>query len=227
MFEYRIKINKNLLATMFIGGEKGVIVFASGLPQYVQKQHSFVSQILKAGYSLCIPKYYGTWESSGRFSVKSSTKALRQTLDLIKKGECKELYDKNIIKWNTNKIILLGYSFGARPALQCDTKDIFATLLICPFISSKLQTNGENISKTLEFIKESYPYVYRFNPKIILNELSNPKLPDKKENLIIIKGLLDKSITDETYEFLTKKYKVKPILENMGHSVNFKESYFN
>lgn len=152
MIEYRIKINENLLAIFFISDEnKGTVVYASGVPQYVQKQHSFVSQILEAGYSLCIPKYYGTWESSGEFSVENSIKALQETISLIKTGKCKELYADNTITWNKEKIILLGYSFGALPALKCNTEDIYGTILVCPFISSKFQKGGEDVNETLIF----------------------------------------------------------------------------
>lgn len=228
MIEYRIKINKDLLATMFIGGNKGLVVYASGLPQYAQKQHAFVSQILEAGYSLCIPRYYGTWESEGEFNVSSSVKTLEETLDFVKNGECNELYSGNTIKWSVNKIILLGYSFGALPALKCNTDNIFGTLLVCPFISSKFQTGGEDINTTLEFIKSAYPRVYKFDLETILNEFRDTsELPEKKEKMVVVRGLADKAITDETYDFLASKYGTKPLLEDMGHSVIFKASYFD
>ena len=227
MIEYRIKINKEILATFFMGGDKGTVIFASGLPQYVQKQHSFVSQIVEAGYSLCIPKYYGTWESLGDFSLDTSTQTLEETVDFVKKGECEELFSGGIIKWNTNKIILMGYSFGALPTLQCKADDVFATLLVCPFISSSLQSEGEDINNTLEFIKKAYPNVYRFNLEKFLEDLKDPFLPNIKNKLIIIKGMFDKVIPDETYNFLSSKYKIEPIVEDIGHTVMFKESYFS
>lgn len=226
MIEYRLKINKELLATFFAGGDKGTVVFASGLPQYVQKQHPFVSQIIEAGYSLCIPKYYGTWESSGEFSVESSTKTLEDTVDFIKKGEAEELFSGDSIKWNTNKIVLMGYSFGALPALQCRSDDIFATLLVCPFVSSLFQNTGENIDNTLEFVKKAYPNVYNFNTDKFSEALKDPFLPNIKNRLIVVRGTFDKVITDETYSFLSDKYKIQPIVEDIGHTVIFKESYF-
>lgn len=227
MTEYRVKINNNLFATLFIGGDKGLVVYAAGLPQYVQKHHSFVSQILEAGYSLCVPRYYGTWESSGEFSVKESIKTLRETLDFVKAGQCKELFADKVITWNTSKIILLGYSFGALPAIRCNTDDIYGTILVCPFLSSKFQSGGENINDSLDFLKKGYPNVYRFDKNVVKNEFDELEFPKKQTKLVVIEGILDKSITKETYKFIKNTYGVESIKEEIGHSVIFKDDYLN
>ena len=64
MREYRIK-QQNMIVSVFLGGSKGNIIYASGLPQYLDKNHPLVQQSVKLGYNLFIPKYPGSYETDG------------------------------------------------------------------------------------------------------------------------------------------------------------------
>ena len=69
MREYRVKC-QNIIISIFLGGNKGNIIYASGLPQYLDKNHPLVQQALRLGYNLFIPKYPGSYESSGFLNIE-------------------------------------------------------------------------------------------------------------------------------------------------------------
>ena len=216
------------MISAWLNGGDGSIILAPGLPQYIDKYHPLVKQAEKLGVNLFIPKYSGTYESNGEFSLKNSIKTLEQVIKLIKKGTAKELYANKEIKWKTNNINLIGFSFGALPSVLQKIK-IKKTILVCPFIFSEFHLGrkclGEDVSKTFSFLERAYTNLYRINSKNLLKELANIKVSCKKERLIFIFGQEDSVIPKE------EGHKIKECFPNSkiffkegGHSVMIEDS---
>ena len=69
MIEYRF-IKDNVLIKAFLpkGGRRNII-YAPGLPQYIDKRHELVQQFTALGCNLFVPVYTGTYESDGNFTL--------------------------------------------------------------------------------------------------------------------------------------------------------------
>jgi len=220
MIEFKIKIDEVMIG-VYLNGNKGNIIFASGIPQYLDKYHPFVQQITRLGYNLFIPRYKGTYESNGQFNIKNSKDSIKLAIKLAKKGEGIELFANNKLKWSKENNYLIGFSYGALPALLQEEK-VNKTILICPFISLLYHlpdSNGEDISQTFSFLERAYPNLYRFKSEDVLNDLQNIPLPKEKQNLIIIKGNNDKSIPKEELNYLKEKYNPLIYSKEGKHSV--------
>lgn len=223
--ELRIK-EQGVMISLWLNdpnGEKGSIVLAPGLPQYIDKYHPLVKQAERLGLNLFVIKYRGSHESDGYFSLKESIKTIEISLKLINKGEARDLYANQEIRWDTKNIILLGFSYGALPSVLQKGK-IEKRILICPFIFPQFHVGkkciGENIAKTLDFLEEAYKNIYRIDSKKFLTELASLKIFPKKERMTIVFGKDDKSIPFKEVEKIEKYYKNSDIiLKEGGHSI--------
>lgn len=228
MREYRIK-QQNMIVSVFLGGSKGNIIYASGLPQYLDKNHPLVQQSVKLGYNLFIPKYPGSYESSGFLTIDGCVKALENTQKIVRRGYAKELFSEQKITWDPTKIFILGFSFGGLPALLSKNSNVDKKALVCPFISLSFHdnnTNGESLSSTLDFIKRAYPHVYRFDKDRLLKSIKDVTLPARSENLIIVEAIDDQSISKEEIDFLTTKYHCQVFKKSGSHSINMPDELF-
>lgn len=226
--ELRIK-TKGIMISSWINGNKGNIILAPGLPQYIDKYHPLVKQAERLGLNLFVPKYCGTYESDGKFSVKNSIKTIEATVKLVKTGKAKELYANEEIKWNTKNTILMGFSFGALPSIL-QKKIVEKIVLICPFLFSEFHIGkkclGEDISKTFQFLERAYTNIYRINSKNLIKELANTKVPVKKEKMIFIFGKDDIVIPEEEKSKIKDYYKNSKIfLKEGGHSVSMEDNF--
>ncbi|MDD4984039.1 MAG: alpha/beta hydrolase [Candidatus ainarchaeum sp.] len=220
MVEFRI-IEKDILMSIWLNGNKGNVVVAPGMPQYFDKYHPLVEQLARLGYNLFIPRYPGTWESNGVFNIKNSTKSIEQAIRLVKKGQAKELYANKKITWARNPVFLLGFSYGALPAILQSVK-VNRTILICPFIDPAQHINnkkGENIQKTFEFLQRAYPQVYRIDAKRTVADLKKVKLPQTKTNLFLVVAKEDPAILKEEIDAIIGKYSPQIVTKSGGHSI--------
>ena len=229
MIEYRTKIEDTFLGIWF-GGDNGNIVLGCGLPQYIGKYHPIIAQIKRLGYNLFIPRYQGTFESGGDFNTMSSKQSIDNAIRLAQSGKTTELFGNSDITWNNNvPIYLLGYSYGALPALLSEIK-VDKTVLICPFVDIKYHvenTTGENLKQTFEFIERAYPNLYRLKADLVINDLASINLPDHKDNLTLVYASEDESIPKEEITNLSDKYSNIKIIEKGGkHSLEMNDELF-
>lgn len=228
MIEYRAKIGK-ILVGVWLNGNKGNIVLGCGLPQYLDKYHPFVIQMQRLGYNLFVPRYQGTFESEGEFTTQNSKETLENTIKFVKIGKTKELFSNSEIKWDNKKpLFLFGYSYGALPALLVGEK-VEKIILICPFVNIKYHlddSEGENIIETLKFLERAYSNLYRFKVDNIIKDILRVKLPDKRENLILITGKDDNLIPKQEIIELSQKYpKTQTITKDGGHSIRMDDEF--
>lgn len=229
MREHRIK-HQNIVISVFLGGNKGNIIYASGLPQYLDKNHPLVQQTIRLGYNLFIPKYPGSYESSGLLTIDGCVKALENAQDIVMRGYAKELFSGQKITWSLTKIFILGFSFGGLPTLLSKNDNLDKKVLVCPFTSLSFHdtnTKGENLSGTLDFIKRAYPHVYRFNKDKLLKSIEDATLPLRSKNLTIVEAINDQSIPKEEINSLVTKYHCQVFKKPGNHSIAMSDELFN
>lgn len=223
-----LKIRKKQISiSLWLNGENGNIILAPGLPQYIDKYHPFVRQAERLGLNLFVPKYIGTHESGGEFSLKNSVKTINDTIRLVESGNAIELYAKKRVNWKTKKTVLLGFSYGALPSVLA-SGDV-QRMMICPFLFPDFHVGagcaGENIVKTLKFLETAYKNIYRINTKYFLRELANLKINSKKERMVFIFGEEDESIPMAEVNKIKQYYKNSDIaFKKGGHSLSIDDN---
>ena len=221
--EYRLK-KDGLIISAYLNGSNSSLVIAPGLPQQITKYHPIVEQARNNNVNLFIPHYPGTYDSDGEFTIVSATKALEQTIELVKSGSANELYSYSKLTWGTDGVFVLGFSFGALPALLQESV-VDKTILLCPFVSLDFHLDNapyrtENIIHTLDFISRAYPNTYRFDKQKFIDGLRNVKYPNTKDNLVVVSKSDDTSIPREELDFIKKRYKCDSDELPGGHSLS-------
>lgn len=228
MIEYRTICN-NTTISIFLGGENGNIIFAPGLPQYIDKYHPLVQQIERLKYNLFVPHYPGTHDSGGELNIVGSANAIANTIQLVKKGYTNELFNDKKIAWKNTNFYALGFSFGALPLL-IQKEPIDKIAVICPFVSMEFHKNqdykSENISKTLDFLSRAYKNTYRFNKPKLLDELASTKLPKDDKNITVIFAEDDESIPFQEIQYLSQLYHCDIIKKPGTHSLKIDDEIF-
>ena len=224
--EYRFK-KDGLIISAYLNGSNNSLVIAPGLPQQITKYHPIVEQARKNNVNLFIPHYPGTYDSNGKLTVVSATKALEQTIELVESGSANELYSYSKLTWGTDGIFVLGFSFGALPALL-QKNVVNKTILLCPFVSFDFHLDNapyrtENINHTLDFLSRAYPNTYRFNKREFIDRLRRVKYPNTKDNLIVLSKSDDTSIPIEEVDFIKKRYKCDFYELPGGHSLSLND----
>jgi len=219
MIEYRTKIGK-VIVGCWINGKKGNNNLASGIPQFIEKYHPFLQMLSEKGYNLFVPRYEGSWESDGIMTLRSCVTTLRKTVQLVKKGSCRELYGNSEISLKNTDTSIVGFSFGALPALL--TKVPIKKILICPFAFSKYHlgsSQGEDIRKSLRFVAKAYGQAYRFKPSSLIGEFEKVKYPEQAFGpMVVIRGAYDESIPIIEVDELIRKYNAKVYVSETGHT---------
>ncbi len=225
MVEFRIK-QGNVMLGVYLNGDKGNVVFAGGMPQYLDKYHPFVEQMKRLGYNLFVPRYMGTYESSGEFNTENSVKSVESAIELAKSGEGVELFANSKLKWKNERTYLIGFSYGALPSLL-QNLDVDKTLLVCPFVLMQYHlpnSSGENVKDTFEFLQRAYPNCYRFNANDVVEDILKVELPKLKDNLIVIIGKNDNSIPKEEVNYIRNLYNIKSLEKDGGHSIKIDDT---
>lgn len=227
MRELKIKKSNIIISAWINKGDK-CIILAPGLPQYIDKYHPFVKQSIKLGYSLFVPRYIGSYESGGIFTIDNCVKTIEETVGVVRGGLAKELYANSSINWGKNKICVVGFSFGAMPVLLANIQ-VHKVVVVCPFINIKYHINssiGENLNHTLQFIKRGYKNLYRVDVKSFINDLKKIKLIKNQKDVVVIAGKKDLSIPKNEIEELCFLYKTKAIYKNTGHNLDIPNLFF-
>lgn len=222
MVEHRASKDK-LFVSFYLNGDN-TIILAGGVPSYVTKHHPIVQFCQEHKLNLFIPRYPGSFESEGDFSLAACTDVLEKTVSLVKAEQVKTLYQNKVTTWKAGKIVIIGFSFGALPALLADVQEA-STVLVCPFTNLKLNdTAGGGAREELHFIERAYPHVYRFKADTLLKEYEHIQYPPKKQ-FTLIAGKKDATLSKSEISFLQEKYHPDFIEFDSGHTLHL-ESVF-
>lgn len=102
---------------------KAVILFY-GLPRHYPLDYSnpAVRNFLEEGFIVFAPEYEGTFGSGEKFSCAGSLRSALETINLVKRGACKDFWSSKKLRWRVNEIVLAGASFGGAVALVAGAK---------------------------------------------------------------------------------------------------------
>ena len=140
------------------------VVFCAGIPG-ISSYPDIAERYAAAGYIFIHPKYVGSWESYGGFSVEGCKKTIIDFVAALRQKQVKTIFG-DIFNVVANKIYLLGHSFGGSVALSAgaELEDV-GIIALAPVIDYKKQGNGEYLEEKMDclgnFILAGFENVYR------------------------------------------------------------------
>ncbi len=160
------KINfKGILCDIYYPEERyegSLIIFCPGLPGS-WKYEKFANYFSSNGFIFLHPKYYGSWESTGKFSISECKKTIEILIDLDK-NKIKDIYGKTI-NLKINKVYLMGHSFGGSLSLALGAERFLAGIIslspIIDFESHNDSGNESDLKSTFEYICLGSPGLFR------------------------------------------------------------------
>jgi len=227
-----LRFNLNGLRGEFLipKGVNQVVIIADGFPSTPIKK-DFMRFLEDNGFASFYPRYYGTWESDGKFLEHSPVNDIVQLVDFLSSNrEIEDLYNQKKVPFKFDKIHIVGVSFGGSVALEltkCDNVNKIVSL--CPVIDYKSFANkkeGQSFKNLISFIKKGFGTAFCFDKKgvqkLSKGELVNPiEIPIKKFNkneVLIVHGSQDSIVAVEEVKKFAKKNNIKfKELSNKNH----------
>ena len=209
----------DFFVSFYLNGDKS-LVLANGIPSYITKHHPLVKFCEENKVNLFLPRYYGSFEANGKFSIKSCIKTIEKAMHFARSEKAIEIFNNKEISWNAGKIYLIGFSFGALPTLLSSVSEKNTEIiLICPFVNASINTNNKcGAEEEICYVEKAYPNLYRFKANILIKECKSVIYPKKRDFTLVI-GNKDSSISKEEIEFLKEKYQPKIIEFEGGHTI--------
>lgn len=206
---------------------KGNIVIAAGLPSYLTSKHESIKTLFGLGYNIFVPRYYGSWESTGKFSPQTSLKSISLCVDIVKSETASSLFSDSALTWSNENIIMLGFSYGATFAL-CQKNKVDKVVLVAPILPLTDKV-CKNINNEVACIKNAYPIVYTINLKDVALEMNNILIRNSKsittKEIIAVIGRKDKSMTAD-YTNKLSNYDIETINVDVGHTMDLEEGLY-
>ncbi len=217
--ENRTKIG-DLFVSFYLNGSSKNLILANGIPSYVTKHHPLVKFCQENKINLFIPRYYGSFESNGKFSLVNCIKTIEDTTKIVMYGKTIELFGEKEISWGCSEIFVLGFSFGALPVLNSKLPKKVIKILNSPFISLELnEENNGPAKEELYYVERAYPNLFRFKTEDLIKEYGEASYPDSEE-FALIQGKKDDTISKSEIDFILKKYSPRLISFEGGHTIS-------
>jgi esterase/lipase len=186
------------------------------------------------GYHVFVPRYRGSYQSSGSFLSKSPVDDIIMFARNLDKSFAKDLWDMKKKIFKINKKIIIASSFGGAIACGLIAKyPSFSHLILAAPIWDFAKHNENNDEQDLrhmaEFVKRAYKNCYRLNFNDIIKKLSKfkelspeyyyPKLKDFP--VLVFHDPNDKIVAfRHTKEMLPALNKATYIEHYLGHGLN-------
>ena len=212
--------HKKIIAESFYSEKNnGIgIIFCPGIPGK-SNYEDVVKKYVNDGFVFIQPKYIGSWESYGSFSVEKSRKTIIDFTNSLLKGETNTIFNESF-DVDINKIYLLGHSFGGSIALcagaESDVDGIIALAPVTDYKRQREESGGESLSWLYKFIKKGFENVYRgleknkweqfcktggsINASDYLNKLKNKRI-------LLMHGKKDKTVLSKQSKNFYEKLK--------------------
>ena len=194
MFALRTRIKKEIV-TEFLPPKvrsNKVIVLCGGLPGYPSRT-DLMFALAKRGYWVFVPRYRGSWESSGKLFAKSPHQDILDLIDQLPRG-FRDLGSDRIHKIRNPRVYLVGSSFGG-PAVLLASKDprVKKVLALSPVVDWRAENRDAPITQMGRSVATEFGEGYRVAPRgwerLGAGKLYNPALAlnliDGKKILII------------------------------------------
>lgn len=129
------------------------------------------------GYHVFVPRYRGTYQSSGKFLSKNPVEDMMTFVKGLDEGAVKGLWDGKKQSFRVNKKILISSGFGGAIALGVAAKSGMASHIIlqAPIWDFKVHNSAgdeQDIEKMSEFVKSAYKNCYRYTFKNFKKKMS-------------------------------------------------------
>ncbi len=216
------------------------IVFCMGLPSKSNFEE-LAKRYVDEGFIFIHPKYIGSWESYGNFSISSCKETIVSIIQGLKERKVKNIFGEEF-NLNIKDIFLLGHSFGGSVALSAGADlDIKGIIALSPVLDySKHVKNShykeEDLSGLYTFLKLGFENVYRNLKEDDWKNLCetggviNPiDYSDKLRNklILLIHGKNDSSVSSERskqfFNSLKNKNENSQFIETDNDHSNIKE----
>lgn len=220
--------NKGILTGVWLNGGEKNLIYACGLPQYITKYHPIVKLCQEFKVNLFVPRYRGSWESDGNFTITESIYSIEETIKMVRGGKAVELYNDSKITWNGQKIFLIGSSFGGIPAI-INKEKVYKTILVNPLVNFLLHRkfSATSFEKSLDFLLKAFKNVYRFDKVGLIKELENLGDFEQKNNLVLIRGSKDNLISEGEIEWIKNRFNPNYLeITNSEHSLEIPNDIF-
>jgi len=165
MKKNKLRWGKIIAESYYLENNNGkAIIFCSGIPgssSYSEIAEKYVNE----GFIFIHPKYLGSWESYGNFSIEGCKKTIVNFVDALKNKEVKTIFNENF-DLEIKGFYLLGHSFGGSVALCAGTElGINGIIALAPVIDYRVQGKGEYEEEKMDwlytFIIAGFENVYR------------------------------------------------------------------
>jgi alpha-beta hydrolase superfamily lysophospholipase len=141
-----------------------VIILCGGMPSYPGK--SAVPEFLsKKGYWTFVPRYRGTWESSGSFLKRSPHRDVLDVIDQLPRG-FKDLWSGKTYKIKRAEIYLIGSSFGGAAAILASRDPrVRKAVALSPVTDWRVSSKTESVEKLMASTQTMFGDTYRGTKK--------------------------------------------------------------
>ncbi|MBI3334338.1 alpha/beta hydrolase [Candidatus Pacearchaeota archaeon] len=137
---YRIRygdIIAELLEPSGATNRKMGVVIIPGLPNQPRNEE-FGDNLAAEGFYVLQPRFIGSWESYGEFSLDNCIKTIIESIEKLKSGEAVEVWGEKKISWEIKEVAVVSSSFGSLLVLSSLDK-LSAKKIVClgPLINIK------------------------------------------------------------------------------------------
>ncbi len=204
-----------------------VIIFCPGMPSSSSKG-AVLDFWSKKGFWVFLPRYRGSWESSGSFLKVSPDKDILDVAEGLKKG-FSDVYNGQKYKIENPEIYLFASSFGGAAALLCSGSEIIKKVIaLSPVVDWTKESKKEPIDWLALFVKEAFGEAYRFSKKdwrkLQTGKFYNPVYEIgkiKKDKVFIIHAKDDDVVLFGPVKNFTKKLGCKSLFLKKGGHLSF------
>ncbi len=184
----RTRIKQEIVCEYLLPQKKTrrVIILVPGMPGY-PKQDALMLFLAKEGYAVFLPRYRGTFESSGAFLKDDPTKDILDIIQALKTG----WYDA----WSKEKhhiknplVFVIGSSFGGPAAIFSSVHtSVSKVIALSPVVDWRVDSEIEPMDKLAHFVTVGFGMGYRFTKKN-WDKLSGGTFYNPIENLPCVHG---------------------------------------
>ena len=166
---HRTRIGKDIIADFVVPPTQKlqklgrVAIIAKGVPS-MPSGSTFLTFLAEQGFYVILPRYRGTWESSGLFLQREPTEDIKEVLNALH-APLLSIYEKKAYAFPKNpQIYLMVGSFGG-PAglfLSSDAR-VTAVFAYSPVVDWRKETKAEPLDRFVEDTKMAFGEGYRFS----------------------------------------------------------------
>ncbi|MEM4271878.1 MAG: hypothetical protein QXD13_02215 [Candidatus Pacearchaeota archaeon] len=192
-----------------------------------------IKVFFEKGYHVFIPRYRGSYQSSGVFLSRNPVDDMKFFMEHLEKGEAKSLWQSKKINFRVNKKILVSSNFGGPIACALAAEcPVFSHLILSAPIWDFRRHNEDGKERDLEkmsdFVKNAYKNCYRYRFKSLTKKLRKfenlyPEnyLPKLKLPVLVMHDPNDKVVAfKHTQEKLPSLKKATYLEHYFGHKIS-------